>query len=244
MAKGTEIRNVSTTRGVKGGSAFSAPEGTPLPTDYATPIDPAFACLGFVSEDGFTESVDGSGDVIKDLNGDTVDTYSEGKTETIGLKLIEMSEEALGMQYGHKNVEKRDGMIVVKHDWSNAEESRPIILELLLKNGRRWRKVIPSGKVSELGEFTGSSTEVAGREVTVTYSTDKDGGGCYDYIQDIDTASESGPSGNAGSGTDKSIDEMTKDELIAYANEHSIDITGKTLKEDILAAIKAAEAAE
>ena len=38
----------------------------------------------------------------------------------------------------------------------------------------------------------------------------------------------------------KSLDEMTVDELKAYAAVHSIDITGKTTKADILAAIKAA----
>jgi hypothetical protein len=37
---------------------------------------------------------------------------------------------------------------------------------------------------------------------------------------------------------------MTVEELKAYAAENSIDITGKTLKADILAAIKAAEATE
>ncbi len=37
---------------------------------------------------------------------------------------------------------------------------------------------------------------------------------------------------------------MTVDELKAYAAEHSIDLTGKTTKADILAAIKAAEATE
>lgn len=42
----------------------------------------------------------------------------------------------------------------------------------------------------------------------------------------------------------KALDDMTVDELKAYAAEHSIDITGKTAKADILAAIKAAEATE
>lgn len=39
----------------------------------------------------------------------------------------------------------------------------------------------------------------------------------------------------------KTLDDMTKDELTAYANEHDIALTGKTTKADILAAIKAAE---
>lgn len=41
----------------------------------------------------------------------------------------------------------------------------------------------------------------------------------------------------------KALDDMTVDELKAYAAEHGIDLTGKTTKADILAAIKAAEAA-
>lgn len=39
----------------------------------------------------------------------------------------------------------------------------------------------------------------------------------------------------------KALDDMTKDELEAYATTHGIDIEGKTLKADILAAIKEAE---
>lgn len=42
----------------------------------------------------------------------------------------------------------------------------------------------------------------------------------------------------------KPLDDMTIDELRAYAAQHSIDLTGKTTKADILAAIKAAEETE
>ncbi len=230
-----DVANVSTTRGVKGGYVFRAPLGTPLPTDIRTPLNPdLWANVGFVASDGFKEAVDGgSAETITDLNGDVVDTYSEGGAkETLVLKLIEMAVESLRVQYGHKNVETRDGMIVVKHDWSNANETYCYVLELVLKNGRRWRKVVPAGTSGERGEFTGNSTEVAGREVTITYSVDKDGSGCYDYI-------EIAP----GSATGKTFDEMTIDELKKYAADNNIDITGKTTKADILEAIKAVIAA-
>lgn len=42
-------------------------------------------------------------------------------------------------------------------------------------------------------------------------------------------------------GEAKALDDMTVDELKAYAARHSIDITGKTSKADILAVIKAAQ---
>lgn len=232
------VANVSTTRGVKGGYVFSAPLGTALPTDIKTPLDSAFECCGFVSSDGFTESVDrGSSENISDMNGDNVDTYSEGgASETIALTLIEMAAEALGVQYGHENVTERDGMLVVAHNWSNAEETRVYVLELVLKNGRRWRKVIPSGKTSELGDFEGSATSVAGREVTISYTVDEEGCGCYDYIELYP--------GSATSDEIAALESMTVDQLKSYAAENDIDLTGKSTKADILSAIKSAEAGD
>ncbi len=50
------------------------------------------------------------------------------------------------------------------------------------------------------------------------------------------------PSGPGTEDVQKSIDDMNLDELRAYAAAHSIDLEGKTLKADVLAAVKAAEA--
>lgn len=237
-----DTANVSTTRGVKGGYVFCAPIGTTLPTDIYTPLDPEFNCVGFVGEDGFTESVDGGSESIVDMNGDTVDSYDEAKTETCVMKLIEMALQSLKVQYGERNVEQRGGMIVVKHDWSNADDELSWVFELLLKNGRRWRKVVPKGKSGERGEFQGNSTNVAGREVTVTYAKDESGSGCYDYIEVSPGSAKPKPAdGDGQEAPSKPIDEMTIEELKAYAAEHSIDLGDATLKADILAAIKAAE---
>lgn len=233
-------RAVSTTRGIKGGYAFSAPYGTALPTDIVTPLSDDFACVGFISEDGWEEGVDGSSEIIPDMNGDIVDSYSESTTETLGLTLIEMAMEALAIQYGHKNVTEEDGILTAVHKWSDAEEQRSWVLELVLKNGRRWRKVIPCAKVTERDSFTGNSKNVTGRKVTLTYQADDAGATCYDYIESIDKPTEEEPPAPA----EKALDDMTVDELKAYAAEHSIDIEGKTLKADILAAIKAAQSAE
>lgn len=231
MSVSNDVNNVSTTRGIRGGYAFCAPVGTPLPTDIETELDAAFENVGFISEDGWKENLDTSSENIPDMNGDTVDTYSGENTETLAMTLIEMSKSALSVQYGHKNVsvDSTGKLMTVKHNWGNAEEYLSWVLELVLKNGRRWRKVIESAKKTDLGEFTGNSTTVAGREVTLTYQQDKDGTGCVDYFEVTPDA--------------KSLDDMTVDELKAYAAEKSISLTGKTTKAEILAAIKAAEAA-
>lgn len=251
---GVNKANVSTTRGIKGGYLFAAPVGTDLPTDLKMDLDPAFFSLGYVSSDGFEESVDLSSGDLEDLNGDNVDTYNESAKENIVFKLIEMAKNSLSVQYGSQNIEVRDGMIIVDHNWGKASDSFSFVFELVLKNARRWRKVIPEGKITELGSFTGSSTEVAGRECTVSYLTDENGSGCKDYIEDIenpvkqptegaeDPVQEQSLPAGEDPAPEKPLDDMTLDELKTYARVHSIDITGKTLKDDILTAIKTAEA--
>ena len=181
-----DTKYVSTTRGVKGGYFFFAPGGTAAPTDIETPLAAAFKCGGFIGEDGFTESLDGDSDTLSDMNGDAVDTSGGAKTETCAATLISMDENALSVQYGSANVDASGGKFIkVSHNWSKAEEELVVVLELVLKNGRRWRKVIPACKVTELGEFTGNSTTLAGREVTFTYLVGADGAGCVDYIEKV-----------------------------------------------------------
>ena len=58
---------------------------------------------------------------------------------------------------------------------------------LLLKNGRKWVKFIPAGKVTELADLTLNATTVAQRQATITYLTDDDGVGCFDWIESNET---------------------------------------------------------
>lgn len=179
--------NVSTTRGVVGGYFFSAAIGTtdvPTAQNYATWVPGTdWEVQGYVPEDGFTESVSNDGsDELRDINLEVVDTTEGSFTETLQIGFMEMAKNPLATQYGHANVTDANGTITVQHNWSQAGESRMYALLLVLKNGRRWVKYIPSGKVTEVGEFTGNATTVAGRNVTITYTTDANGSGCIDYI--------------------------------------------------------------
>ena len=184
--------NVSTTRGVKGGYFFSAPLGTtdvPTKATFKTWSPGAsWENQGYIPEDGFTETVstDGGGE-LRDLNLDTVDYMDGSHTEAVQVAFMEMAKNALATQYGHANVTDEDGVIEVAHNWSNAEEHRMYAFLLLLKNGRKWVKFIPDGKVSELGDFTGNKTTAAQRQATITYIVDDDGNGCFDWIESNET---------------------------------------------------------
>lgn len=178
--------NVSSAKGVKGGYIFSAPEGTTLPTDIKTQLDPAFKCLGFISEDGYVETVDEDADDINDMNGDVMDSTNSNRVESAQLTLAEIKAETLKRQYGSDNVTDEGGIITVKHN-ADSHDVFAYVLELVLKNGRRWRKVVPKGKSSELDDLTIASSELCQRALTMKYLTDEQGNTCYDYYESTET---------------------------------------------------------
>jgi len=184
--------NVSTTRGVKGGYFLSAPIGTtdvPTKATFKTwaPTN-AWENQGYIVEDGITESVssDNATD-LRDINLDIVDSADGTHTETVQVGFMEVAKNALATQYGHANVTDAGGTIEVQHNWSEASEERMYAFLLLLKNGRKWVKFIPAGKVTELADLTLNATTVAQRQATITYLTDDNGVGCFDWIESNET---------------------------------------------------------
>lgn len=178
--------NVSSAKGVKGGYIFSAPVGTSLPTDIKTQLDQAFKCLGFISEDGYVESINEDDDDINDMNGDVMDSTNSNRVESAQLTLAEIKAETLKRQYGDANVTDANGIITVNHN-ADSHDVFAYVLELVLKNGRRWRKVVPKGKSSELDDLTIASSELCQRALTMKYLTDEQGNTCYDYFESTET---------------------------------------------------------
>ena len=191
-------QNVSTTRGVKGGYFFSAPletAGAPTkndykPTDWLTNGNPptGWECLGYIPTDGFTESVSrDSSETIQDINLDNLDETDGSATETVTVALMEIKKHTMGTIYGHDNVTDANGVLEVQHNWGNSSEHYQYVFLLELKDERYWTKYIPDGKVTEVGDLTGNKTTVAQREVTITYNTNDDGVGCFDWIDSTET---------------------------------------------------------
>ena len=178
MAESTtnNAANVSAGKGVKGGYIYSAPVGTTLPTDIKTELNAAFKVLGFISEDGYVETVEEDSNDIVDMNGDLMDSSSSNRVESAQFTLAEIKVETLKRQYGENNVTDENGIIIVKHN-SDSHPAFAYVLELVLKNNRRWRKVIPQGQSSELCQ----------RALTMKYLTDENGNTCYDYIESTET---------------------------------------------------------
>lgn len=178
--------NVSNTKGVRGGYIFVAPVGTTLPTDYSTALPTAYKCLGFISEDGYVETVDSDSEDLVDMNGDLMDSPQTSRVESAQLTLAEIKAMTLKLMYGDENVTDKAGVITVKHN-GNSNGTWVVVLDLLLKNNRKWRKVVPLFQCSELDDLTLAVGELAARALTAKYLTDGDGNTCYDYIQSTET---------------------------------------------------------
>ena len=161
LFKKNETKNVSSTKGVKGGYIFVAPTGTTLPTDIKA-------------------------NELKDMNGDLMDSATTSRVESAKLTLAEIKAQTLKVMYGADNVTDLDGVITVEHN-GNKDEAWSIVLELVLKNGRRWRKVVPAAKSSELDDIKLAVSEIAGRQITFKYLVDSNGNTCYDYIESTET---------------------------------------------------------
>lgn len=188
MAEATtnNTANVSAGKGLKGGYIFSAPVGTTLPTDLDTKLDASFKVLGFISEDGITISVEEDSSDLVDMNGDVMDSTYSNRSEKITLTLAEIKAGTFKTEHGSLNVTDENGLITIKHNGDN-HDSNSYVFELLLKDGRKWRMVVPNAKLSELGDLTISSSELCQREITLKCAVDTAGNTIYDYIESTET---------------------------------------------------------
>lgn len=186
VATSNNVNNVSSAKGVAGGYIFSAPVGTTLPTDIKTPLDPAFKVLGFISEDGYVETLESDSEDIVDMNGTLMDSPTTSRVESAQFTLAEIKAETLKVQYGENNVTDANGIITVRHNGDSAC-TRVYVLELVLKNGRRWRKVVPMGQSAELDDLTIAVAELCARALTMKYLQDEQGNTCYDYYESTET---------------------------------------------------------
>lgn len=167
-----------------GGSIWAAPLGTALPTDTTTALNEAFACLGYVSEDGVTNANSPETEAIKAWGGDTVLQVLTAKEDTFAFTLIEaMNVDALKVVYGSDNVTGTlTSGITIKAN-ATPSEAQSYVIEMIYNNNHVKRVVIPAAYVSEVGDITYADGEAVGYETTLACTPDAQGNTHYEYIK-------------------------------------------------------------
>lgn len=165
------------------GYAYKAPAGTSLPTDATTALGEVFKSLGFVSEDGVTNSNSPESEDIKDWGGTTVLSVQSSKDDTWKFTLIESKNvEVLKTVYGDDNVTgDLENGITIKAN-ANDLDYAAYVFEMVMRNGTKKRVVIPKAKVTELGDISYGKSDIIGYEITLTCTPDESGNTHYEYI--------------------------------------------------------------
>lgn len=166
---------------------YVAPVGTTLPTGLSSTLDPAFLNMGYLGDDGIVFADSADVETYQDMNGDTIDTGAGAVEKTATVTLREIKKDTLAFVRGSANVTDADGLITAK-DTGPSDESWSVVWELLLKNGRKWRRVAESVKLGELDDMTIVYNELVGRAVSLNVSKGTTTGAYYvDYIESTET---------------------------------------------------------
>lgn len=181
--------NVLSGKPLATGGILRAPIGTTLPTDATTAPGAEFKALGYVSEDGVTETQDRSTDKIKAWGGDTVKVVQTEHSLTYKFTLIEtLNADVLKVAHGDSNVSTTSptpttGTLQTVQVTGDELGHSAYVIEV--KDGdARVRIAISDGQVTEVGDITYSDGDVIGYEVTVECFPDENGVKAVKFIDD------------------------------------------------------------
>lgn len=156
------------------GRVCLAPIGTTAPTDSETPLDVAWRDVGYISEDGVTETPEADNEVIRAWqNGDEVRTVQTSHSIQYGFTMIETNEVSLEAYYGDYDSETGN----VKVTGRQLPRQMMVIETFDEVGGVRMvrRRLAEVAQVTERGEVSLSNSDATGYEVTVTCYPGADG---------------------------------------------------------------------
>lgn len=150
------------------GGIYRAPLGTTLPTDASTALGAAFKTVGYISEDGVTNSSSIESGDVKCWGGVTVATLQTGMTDTFKYKVLEMQDiEVLKAIYGANNVTGTLSTGITVNVKAEEVESACWVIDM--KEGDTLHRiVIGDGKITERGEIVYKDSEAIGVELTIS----------------------------------------------------------------------------
>lgn len=176
--------NVSAGKPKISGAVYVGATTLTLPTNATSELPSGFVCLGYCSEDGVTNSMEGESEEVKAWGGDTVLVLEDDKSDTFQMTFIEaLNPDVLKEVYGASKVSGTLAAGITVQASAKAHEARAWVIDQILKNDALKRIVIPKGTVTNVGEIVYRDNEPIGYPVTITCAADTSGNYHYEYIK-------------------------------------------------------------
>ena len=189
-----DVKNVTSAQPDIAGAIYRAPLGTVAPNNAYSDLDPAFKNLGYVSDDGLTNSNSPETETKKAWGGATILTSQTGRPDTLKYKLVEaLNVDVLKSVYGDDAVtgELETGITV---DANNKQlPGSCYVVDMVLKDDSLKRIVIPNATLTSLGDVVYKDGEIVGYEVTLTALPDETGSTHKEYIISAEGAKKLNP---------------------------------------------------
>lgn len=177
-------QNVSAAKPPVGGAIYAAPIGTTLPTDTDTALDAAFKSLGYVSDEGLTNTTNIESQNIKAWGGDTVLVTLTSKDDGFKFNLIESVDvDVLKSVYGDNNV---SGDLTTGISINVSSEDIPekaYVIDMIMRGNIKKRICVPSAKISAIEDIVYNDTDPVGYNITTDCTPDTYGNTHYEYIK-------------------------------------------------------------
>lgn len=159
------------------GKVYGGPTGTALPTTTAVALNSAFVDLGYVSDDGVTQTINAATSDIKAWGGDTVRRVQTDHTLEYKFTFLETNPDVLTAFYTNyaaavAQIKAGQG---VRQAW---------VLDVI-DGSSKIRISIPDGQVTDRGDVVYKQDEAVKYEITITCYPDSASVKAYLYVNDI-----------------------------------------------------------
>jgi hypothetical protein len=182
MANPNNAANVSTGKPKAAGAIFAAPRGTAIPTNATAALTSAFVNLGLISDEGLKNLPVSSVQEFKEWGGQTVYSSVASSSDKFSFELIEvLNEDVLKQVFGPSKVTTGEGTMSAAKSGDDLP-SYVWAIEVLLNGGVLKRIVIPSGKVTSVGEIAYKPGELIKYAIELAAAPDIVGNTHYEYF--------------------------------------------------------------
>lgn len=179
----SNVDNVTTGKPKVGGAIFVAPMNEELPKDASSELSSKYKSMGYISEDGLTNSNSPSSENVKAWGGDIVMTSATDKPDTFKYTLIEsLNPEVLKHVYGSDNVSGDIASGITIKANNNLQEGCIVVIDMILKGGILKRIVVPKAYVTAVEDISYADNKAVSYGTTISALPDADGNTHYEYI--------------------------------------------------------------